>query len=164
MTTTTTSATTAPQRRPLDFQSFDAVAADVDALASARYSRCGTWDLAHCCDHLAKTIDRTLDNHPVPIPLFFRMLSPVMGPLVLKRILKKRAMSAGFKAPAPFAPDQNCSTDQAVARLKAALERAEAVAGEMPRHPFFGRMTAQQWQDLMLVHCAHHLSFLVPVG
>ena len=162
--TKTTSAPSAPQRRPLDFRSFDAVAADVDALAGGRYSRCGTWDLAHCCDHLAKTIDLMLDKQSVPIPLFFRMLSPVMGPLVLKRILKKRAMSAGFKAPAPFAPDEKCASDQAVARLKAALERAKAVSGEMPRHPFFGEMTAQQWKDLMLVHCAHHLSFLVPVN
>jgi hypothetical protein len=88
-----------------------------------------------------------------------------MGPLVLKRILKKRAMSAGFKAPAPFAPDENCGTDQAVQRLKAALKRADALAvTEMPRHPFFGRMTSQQWKDLMLVHCAHHLSFLVPLS
>src|SRR5437773_6933821 len=106
MSTATTGTSAAPRRRPLDFRSFEAVAADVDALAAARYARCGTWGLSHCCDHLAKTIDLMLDNHPVPIPLFFRMLSPVMGPIVLKRILKKRAMSAGFKAPAPFAPDE----------------------------------------------------------
>jgi hypothetical protein len=163
MTTTTASAPTAPQRRPLDFRSFDAVAADIDVLAAARYSRCGTWDLSHCCDHLAKTIDLMLDKRPIPIPLFFRMLSPVVGPIILKRILKKRAMQAGFKAPAPFAPDEKCATDEAVQRLKAALGRAKAVTGELPRHPFFGTMTAQQWQDLMLIHCAHHLSFLIPV-
>ena len=29
-------------------------------------------------------------------------------------------------------------------------------------HPFFGPLTKQQWNDLVLIHAGHHLSFLVP--
>lgn len=149
-------------RRTLDFQSFADVRADVAGLVAAPHDRRGNWDLATTCDHLAKAIEVGLENRSVALPRFAKVLAPVVGPLVFKRILKKRSTPRGVKAPAPFVPATNCACDDAVARLDAITRRAEAFAGPMPRHVFFGPITADQWKQLMLIHCAHHLSFLVP--
>ena len=154
--------TTPARRRPLDFRSFEDVRADVARLAAAPNTRCGNWDLATTCDHLAKAIEVGLENRPVALPRVAKLLAPLVGPLVFKRILKKRAMPTGVRAPAPFVPAENCACDDAVTRLEAITRRAEAFAGPMPRHVFFGPITADQWKQLMLIHCAHHLSFLVP--
>lgn len=151
-------------RRTLNFQSLQDVRADVARLAAAPYRRCGTWHLATMCDHLARTMEAGIHQTPIPMPLPLRVLSPLIGGLVFKRILKKRQMPTGIKAPAPFTPAENCDCTAAVARLNAAIDRANAITGQMPRHPFFGPMTADQWRDLMVIHAMHHLSFLAPDG
>jgi hypothetical protein len=151
-----------PARRALDFRSFDDVRADTARLAAAPHDRCGRWDLATTCDHLVKAIEVGLENRPVALPRFAQLLAPLVGPLVFKRMLKTRRMPTGVRAPAPFVPVENCACDDAVARLDAMTRRAEAFPGPMPRHVFFGPITAEQWKQLMLIHCAHHLSFLVP--
>jgi hypothetical protein len=50
----------------------------------------------------------------------------------------------------------------AVERFKQAIERLRAHPGELHPSPFFGYLTPQQWRDLHLIHCAHHLGFLLP--
>jgi hypothetical protein len=149
-------------RRPLDFRSFDEVRTDVAHLATGPYTKCGTWDLATTCDHLVKGMEIGLEGRPVSLPRFAKLLAPLAGPLVFKRILKKRAMPSGVAAPPEFVPAHGCACEEAVARLDATTRRAEAFAGPMNRHPFFGPITPEQWKELMLIHCAHHLSFLVP--
>ena len=149
-------------RRRVDFRSFDDVRADVARLASGPYTRCGAWDLATTCDHLVKGMEIALEGRPVTLPGFGKFLAPLAGPFVFKRILKKRAMPTGVSAPPEFVPNQGCACDDAVARLDATTRRAEAFTGPMKRHAFFGPITAEQWKELMLIHCAHHLSFLVP--
>jgi hypothetical protein len=150
------------QRRTLDFRSFDDVRAEVARLAAGPYSRCGKWELATTCDHLAKAFELGLGDRTIAVPRFVKILGPVAGPLILRRVLKKRAMPTGVRAPVEFVPSENCDAREAVDRLNEILRRAEALPGPMPRHPFFGAMTVGQWKDLMLIHCSHHLSFLVP--
>ena len=151
-----------PARRELDFRSFDEVSADVAALAAAPYTRCGNWDLATVCDHLTKTIEAGLENQPARFPLWLRVVAPVLGPVIFRRILKKRRFPTGVKAPANLVPNESCDCADAVTRLNAALARAADFRGPLSRHPIFGRATVEQWQDAMMIHSAHHLSFLIP--
>jgi hypothetical protein len=51
-----------------------------------------------------------------------------------------------------------------VARLKETIERLRTHQGELHASPFFGYLTPDQWRRLHLIHCAHHLGFLVPKG
>jgi hypothetical protein len=139
------------------------VRADVARLAAGSYRRCGTWDLATMCDHLARGIEVGLAGTTIPMPMPLRLLGPALGPWLLRRMLRTRSMPAGVKAPGPFVPAEHCECGASVARLNAAIDRAQALAGPMPRHPFFGRWTVGQWRDFMVVHAMHHLSFLVPV-
>ena len=149
-------------RRPLDFRSFADVRADVARLAAGPYTKCGTWDLPTTCDHLVKGMETGLEGRPVSLPRFAKFLAPLAGPLVFNRILKKRAMPTGVSAPPEFVPALGCTSEEAVARLDATTRRAQAFTGPMKRHPFFGPITLDEWKQLMLIHCAHHLSFLVP--
>jgi hypothetical protein len=149
-------------RRSLDFRSFDEVAADVAALASGTYTRCGNWDLATTCDHLAKTFESGLENKPVHFPLLVRMVAPIFGPLIFRRVLRTRRFPTGVKAPPSLAPENGCNCAEAVARLNVAMARAASFTGPLSKHPIFGRATVEQWKDAMLIHCSHHLSFLQP--
>jgi hypothetical protein len=149
-------------RRALEFRSFDEVRADVARLAAGPYTRLGKWDLATTCDHLTKAFAVGLDDLPIKLPWFIKLLAPLAGPPIFRRTLRLRSMPTGVRAPAEFAPAENCPCDDAVTRLDAVTRRAESFPGPMPRHPFFGPITVEQWRELMLIHCAHHLSFLVP--
>jgi hypothetical protein len=113
-------------------------------------------------DHLAKTIEAGLENQAARFPLWLRVVAPVLGPVIFRRILKKRRFPTGVKAPANLVPNESCDCADAVARLNAAIARAAAFRGPRSRHPIFGRATVEQWQEAMMIHCAHHLSFLVP--
>lgn len=93
-------------RRSLDFRSFDEVAADVTALASGPCRRCGQWDLATTCDRLAKTFESGLENKPVHFWLLVRMVAPIFGPMIFRRVLKTRRFPTGVKAPPSLVPEQ----------------------------------------------------------
>ena len=54
--------------------------------------------------------------------------------------------------------------DASLAKLRQGIARFEAHQGDMADHPFFEKLSKEQWRELHLIHCAHHLSFQVPEG
>lgn len=56
------------------------------------------------------------------------------------------------------------SEDEAAAinRLKVVALRFKAYTGGVHPSPLFGKMSLEEAKKLQLVHCAHHLSFLIP--
>jgi hypothetical protein len=146
-------------RRELDFHDFDAVAHDVEQLQARGYQRAGNWGLGQICAHLSLTIEKSLEGFPSRVPWALRK---VLAFVLLRRILSQRRMRAGISAPALLAPPSDAAEDVEVRRLRALLERVKTHAGEFQDHGYFGKMTPEQWRQLHLVHCGHHLSFLVP--
>jgi len=146
-------------RRTLSFSDFPSVAADLDRLHKGGYEKAGQWDLAQICDHLSYFIEGSLDGHAFRVPWLIRVL---FGRMVLKRILKTRQMRTGVHTPQDPLPRPGGDEAAAVTRLKSVLDRLDKHQGELHRSPFFGYLTPQQWRDLHLIHCGHHLSFLVP--
>jgi hypothetical protein len=51
---------------------------------------------------------------------------------------------------------------EAIAKLRASVERLKGHAGPIVASPVFGPMTKDEAVRMQLVHCAHHLSFLIP--
>lgn len=149
-------------RRSLDFRSFDEILADVAHLRAAGYRPAGQWDLATICNHLAKGMEVGLENKKVAVPFVFRLLAPLIGKMIFKRLLKTRKMPEKIKAPGVFVPDENCEIESSIARLTQACERAKAFTGPLAIHPIFRRITPEEWQQLQLIHSSHHLAFLVP--
>ena len=44
------------------------------------------------------------------------------------------------------------------------IERFRSSPGPFDAHPLVGRMTPRQWEQFHCVHCAHHLSFALPLA
>jgi hypothetical protein len=147
------------QARTLDFRDCQSVCEELDRLHKVGYDKAGTWDLAQACDHLTYFIDGSLDGHQFRVPWLMKVL---FGRIVLGRILKQRRMKAGITTPQKPLPQPGGDEAAAVARLKHALQRLAAHQGELHPSPFFGYLTPQQWLDLHLIHCAHHLVFFNP--
>jgi hypothetical protein len=147
-----------PDRRPLDFRTYDEIVDDVTRLRAAGYTRCGNWDLGQVCDHLAKAFTGSIDGIPFRAPWLFRTL---VAPLAWPRVMKTRRIPSGVRIPEKYVAP-NVDVDEAVGRLTAAVRRWQAHRGDVAEHPFFGRLTREQWGELHLIHGAHHLSFLLP--
>lgn len=147
--------------RSLEFQDAKAVQAELDRLHRGGYQRRGQWDLAQICDHLSFFIAGSLDGANYRVPWLFKVL---FGRLALRRILTQRRMKSGGPTPQRPLPAPGGDEAAAVARLSQLLQRMEAHAGEFHPSPFFGHLTPQQWRDLHLIHCAHHLGFLMPMS
>ncbi len=149
----------AVQPRQLTFPDFADVRAEVDRLHADGYEKLGQWDLAQVCDHLTYFVQGSLDGFTFRVPWLLKVL---LGRLVLWRILKQGRMKAGVYTPQKPLPAAGGDETAAVARFKQVLERFQAHQGQLHDSPFFGHLTPRQWQDLHLIHCGHHLGYLLP--
>ncbi len=146
------------QRRRLDFRHFAQVAEDLDRLHALGYTRSGRWDLAQICEHLAVFMEMSLTGFRFRFPWPMR----VMGRSVLRQLtLWRRSIPTGFSAPRELNPRSELSHAAAIAVVKKLLCRVRDAQRFQPS-PLFGRMSAEEWRQIHLIHCAHHLSFLIP--
>jgi Protein of unknown function (DUF1569) len=149
----------ASMRRLPRFHSYDEVLADAENLVTGGYERIGTWNLGQVCDHLAKTMGKSLDGFPDRKPWPFRFLA---RSFVLGGILKHRQHLRRFPAPSYLEPASIDDDRAGLGELLTAVNRLKGHSGELQAHPVFGRLTHPQWLELHLWHCEHHLSFLIP--
>jgi hypothetical protein len=152
-------------RRELRFDSLDDVVRDAEQLLAKGYDKAGNWDLAQACGHLANWMSYPLDGFPRP-PLPIRLLLAVMrntvGKRELRRVLDSGRMPAGGPTVRESVPPAGGDAAAAVARLRTAAERFRDHPGPVHPSPLFGALTKDEATRLQLVHCAHHLSFLIP--
>ncbi|MFO0945596.1 MAG: DUF1569 domain-containing protein [Planctomycetota bacterium] len=147
------------QRRALDFRDFDALLNDIAELQKRGYRRLGQWDLSQILEHVGQGIEACLHGFPHQGSWFIRRL---IGPIILKSILKKRHMDDGIKVPKWWLPGPAHDERQSVERFRKQVEDFKAFRGTPKQHPFFGPLPRETWEQLVLVHAAHHLSFLQP--
>jgi hypothetical protein len=147
------------QPRKLSFTDFSQVHSELDRLHRGGYDRLGQWDLAQICDHLAYFIRESLDGFTFRVPWLIKFL---FGRLVLRQILKTGRMRSGVTTPQKPLPAPGGDEAAAITRLKEVIDRLCAHPGELHTSPFFGYLTPEQWRKLHLIHCAHHLGYLVP--
>ena len=152
------SARPVPSRRQLDFRNWHELLADVDGLRGG-YDRLGNWDLSQIVDHVGEGLRTATRGNDHRANWIIRKL---LGPLILKRILRKRRMKAGIKVPQWWLPGPTHDESAAVNQLRSDIAAFDAMTAAPCPHPFFGPLTKQQWNDLVLIHAAHHLSFLIP--
>lgn len=147
------------KRRKLDFRTWAEIQSDIDHLCRAGYDRAGNWDLSQVLDHVGEGLRTALNGFEHQGPWIVRKL---VGPIILRRILRDRRMKAGIKVPKWWLPGPGTDETAAVDRFRSEVAAFEARTTPLHPHPFFGPLTKQQWQDLVQVHAAHHLGFLVP--
>lgn len=144
-----------PNRRPLDFQTFDQLTADVAVLRQRGYDKVGNWSLEQILDHLTKTMLQTLDAQKgLPRPVRW-LMKPIIA-----NLLRTRKMPT---VPAPKSVRPGPTVEPGVEdRFADAIRRSAALTGDRIDHPAFGWMSVHDWQQLQLIHAGRHLSFLIP--
>jgi hypothetical protein len=146
-------------RRALQFASLTDVMADVEGLRSG-YRAVGQWTLGQVCRHLSVALLGTLRNRPQE----GAPASPTPEQLAAREMVFQ---GGRFPEGAPIPHDRLVPPpgldDQAeVEGLRGALDRYTSTPGEFGPHPRLGSITRDEWDRFHAVHCAHHLSFLVP--
>ena len=144
-------------RRPLVFDSIEAVIPDVDRLISG-HTVVGIWSLGAICDHLAKTINLSMDAPSSDAPA-------TREQNVIRRLFFRAAVfpeGQEFANPA-LAPDPNADLPTAAAALRSAVDRLVAYESRFATHPVLGPMTRDEWLRFHVRHAAHHLSFAIPI-
>lgn len=151
-------------RRELRFDSLPEAVRDAETLLAKGYDKAGNWSLSQVCDHLADWMTYPIDGFPKP-PIFIApilwMLKVTVGRRKIETYLRDRSFPAGKPTmPQTIHPVRD---DKAAAeRFRAAAERFVKHDGPIHPSPLFGAMTKDVAEQLQRVHCAHHLSFLVP--
>lgn len=149
-------------RRSIAFTTLDEVRDDINTLASGSYVTIGQWSFAQILDHLASSLNNSIDGFPFKASWFVRWC---VAPFVKNSILTK-PMKPGFRLPKRFSsylPSDDCSMDEALPKVLAAIKRLETET-PVADHPFFGKMASEEWMCLHLRHAELHLSFVVPTA
>ncbi len=150
------------QRRSIAFSTLEEVRADIEELAGGSYVTVGKWSFAQILDHLASSLNASIDGFPFKASFFVRWF---VAPMIKNSILTKQ-MKPGFNLPKKFSsylPSDECTMDEALPKVLAAIKRFET---ELPLadHPFFGKMASEEWMNLHIRHAELHMSFVVPTA
>lgn len=152
-------------RRTLTFNTLDEVLADVERLQVKGYTATGKWDLAQVCQHLAEWVRFPVQGFPKMNPVFgliFWMLRKTVGRKKLEGYLANKSFPAGKPTmPATVFPP-GMAAQKATELLHASVVALQQHTGPVYPSPLFGAMTYDECVQMQLIHCAHHLSFLVP--
>jgi hypothetical protein len=146
-------------RRTVRYATFSDVVQDAEHLLGNHHT-VGHWSFGQICQHLARTMNATIDGFGFMAPWWARQL---IAPFVKNSFLIK-PMKPGFnlpKAGAALLPDDSITAEEGLRQLKAAIQRLAHETPSAP-HPFFGKLASEEIVQLQLRHCELHMSFIVP--
>ena len=149
---------TARRREGLSFNSEDDVAADVRLLRRG-YARAANWSLPQVCYHLERIMQ--IRMAPGPHPPNTPEQDARQG--LFREIMRSGRIPDGLKAPEAVMPPAEVGED-AIDALLATLETFKRFPGPIAPHRLFGQQSDADSRKQNLIHCAHHLSFLVPTA
>lgn len=147
------------------FRNLDEVVADIDLLRLKGYDQAGSWNLTQASGHLANWLSYPIDGYPKPgclMGLMMWMLRNTAGNSWYHKIVTTGKMPAGKPTLKSSIPASDADETAAVNRLKDVAIRLKNYKGEVHPSPVFGKRTVEDVIKLQLIHCAHHLSFLIP--
>ena len=145
-------------RRELEFDDFDEVIADIEALQQGGYERVGEVGLGRTCEILSEAIDQSLRGAGTKDSWIQRLVAQYC----LRRALKQRRMPDCFHLPQELEshqPDEEYP--DAVGKYKTMIQRLRSTY-EYPPHPTYGKLAPDVWEQMHLMHAAHRLSYLLP--
>lgn len=159
------SAGTPLQRRSLAFDHLDDAVRDAEMLLERGYDRAGNWTLSQCCSHLSDWLRFAvvgMPRQPAPVRAILWVMRHAFGKRTLARWLSSGSMPAG-KLTLPETVAKSPGDDaEGVAAFREAVERFKSHSGPLHPSPLFGVLDHETATKLQLIHCAHHLSFLLP--
>ncbi|WP_298867271.1 DUF1569 domain-containing protein [uncultured Gimesia sp.] len=145
-------------RRTLSYASLQEVVEDARRLTEAEAPTTGGWTKGQIFEHLARTMDSSLDGFAFTFPWPIR----IMGQYFFKPRIFKNGMSPGFKlkgaSKQALAPDP-LADREALEHLTKSIQRLEAEP-QRAFSPVFGQMTCEEWDKLHRRHSELHMSFI----
>ena len=144
------------ERRRLAFDRIETIMPEVDRLLRGHHTA-GRWTLGAICDHLARTINLSLDSTAADA-------QATREQAVNRRLFFRAPAFPEGRTPPLSAQDPDPDADPVAAAegLRVALTRLAAHDGDFPAHPVLGPMNRSEWLLFHSRHAAHHLSFAVP--
>lgn len=133
----------------------------LDRLAAARGARStGAWPLPAVLEHLAQSIEMSLDGYPQPRSALFQN---TLGAAAFAVFQWRGRMSHGLDEPIPGAPPLALPGDltASVARLRAAIARFDGHSGALAPHFAYGRLDKAQYARAHAFHIANHQDEIV---
>ena len=146
-------------RRPLVFVHLNEVMPDVERLLAGHVT-VGRWTLGQICNHLEMALRLSMDGVPVKFSWPVRRL---FGPLARRLMFWRGRIPEGVRVPVLYLPRPGLDAAREASILRTAIERFEAFTGHCDEHPLLGRLSPEQWRQFHCIHCAHHLSFTLPL-
>ncbi|MBC7783000.1 MAG: DUF1569 domain-containing protein [Burkholderiales bacterium] len=144
-----------PRRVRLKFDDLDQVAADIQTLRNG-YRKSGNWTLAQVCWHLDQAMQLRMKSTP---------MVPNTPEQDARKPLLEQVLATGALPPGLVAPDSLTPPTVGETAIDAALETIQKFKnfpGPITQHRLFGNLPDATARRLNLIHCAHHLSHLVP--
>ena len=154
-----------PKKRPLKYNDFDQMMADLNSLHDGGYVSHGNWTLGQACSHVADWMRFPMDGFPTP-PLPIRIIFQIMKYTIASRV-KARILAEGFKGGMQTAPQTvpkpNEVTDRdGIEKLQRVVDQLKAHSGELHPSPLFGQMDHAMHTKVTLLHAEHHFGYLEP--
>jgi hypothetical protein len=114
-----------------------------------------SWPVAAVLEHLAQSIEMSLDGFPVPKSRLFQVTAGAAAFAVFRA---RNKMSHSLTAAIPGAPALTNSTDwrPAAHRLRAAAERFSAHTGPLQPHFAYGALSRADFALAHVFHVADH--------
>jgi hypothetical protein len=147
-----------------EVQTFPTLAAARHMIAALgpRHRSDGAWLLPQVLNHLAQSVEYSIDGYPELKSALFRS---AIGSVAFAVFEARGKMGHSLSEPIPGAPalDAQAPLEPAKARLLAALQRFEAHEGEFAPHFAYGSLDKPQYLRAHLMHLANHWTEVVPV-
>ncbi|MEJ7640088.1 MAG: DUF1569 domain-containing protein [Singulisphaera sp.] len=148
-----------PGRRPLRYESFDAIMPDVERLLEG-HTTVGHWSLAQICRHVATVMRRVVDL-PASTP---HDATQEVGEERKRQVFESGMIPEGIPAPPAVLPAGSLDEREEAEGLRRVIAHYKASPGPVVPHRLFGPLTGEEWDRIQCIHCAHHLSFAVPAA
>ncbi len=142
-------------------QSLDDVLRWLDRLERApQVKATGAWPMSAVLDHLAQSIEMSMDGFPQPRSELFQKTA---GSAAFSYFKWRGAMSHGLADPIPGAPALTASADwrPGAVRLRQAVTRFNSYAGALRPHFAYGPLAKADYALAHSFHVANHQDEIV---
>jgi Protein of unknown function (DUF1569) len=136
------------------FPTIDAAVKAIESLAQG-HRHTGAWSLSQMLQHVAQSIDCSIDGYPQLRSALFRQ---AIGGVAFAAFQARGRMSHALDEPIPGAPalDAQLALPSAVSRAQIALRRFEAHDGALAPHFAYGPLDKAEYTRAHLMHLANH--------
>lgn len=136
--------------------SIDSALRLLDRLQAEQVRKTGEWNLFQVYTHLAQSVEYSMTGYPEQKSWLFKN---TVGSLAFAVFAGKGSMHHGLDEPIPGAPELAVEGDQqqALLRLRAALEAFVAYDGPLQPHFAYGDLSKAEYGHAHVMHLNNHL-------